>query len=123
MEIKVSVDKNEIFESQLNSEGSLAGVYEHDDEVGYFYLYDPNRPEGQAIIGAVCVSVGPCLHDIDDLAIRWSRDEHIVGLFVKEQLLAAFDAKNRKAFGGNSEGSVGFPALDLQDFPVDGIKP
>jgi len=96
---------NEIFQSQANSDESLAGVYEHDTEVGYFYLYDLTRPEGQKVTGAVRVSVGPFRGAVDDLVIRWSGDEGSVGLFILNQLCAAFDVKNRKAFGGDSEQS------------------
>ncbi|MHB1058724.1 MAG: hypothetical protein ACYC0F_12685 [Rhodanobacter sp.] len=104
-----SMTSAEIFESQVNSDESLAGVYEHDVEGGYFYLYDLARPEGQKVTSAVRVSVGPFRHASDDLAIRWSGDEGIVGLFIKNQLCAAFDVKSRKAFGGDSEGSASIP--------------
>lgn len=36
-----------IFESATRSAGDLAGVFEHDDDTGYFYLYDLSRGEGQ----------------------------------------------------------------------------
>jgi hypothetical protein len=95
--------KNEIFESQVNSEESLAGVYEHDSEVGYFYLYDLRRPEGQKVTGAVRVSIGPFQDEPDDVIIRWSDDGGYVGLFIKSQLRVGFDVKGQKAFGGDSE--------------------
>lgn len=96
---------NDIFESQVNSDGSLAGVYEHEEEVGYFYLYDLTSTEGHKVIGSVRVSVGPFRHELDALAIRWSCDEHFVGLFIKHQLCAVFDEKSQEAFGGESEQS------------------
>jgi len=107
---------NEIFESQMNFDESLAGVYEHDTEVGYFYLYDLARAEGRKVINAVQVSVGPFRHAKDDLAIRWSHDNSIVGLFIKEQLIAAFDVKNGEAFGG--EGGAPAPVSIESSFRI-----
>ena len=106
---------NEIFESQLNSSGSFAGVYEHDDRVGYFYLYDLARPEGQKVTGALRVSVGPILHKPDEVEIRWSADDVFVGLFVKESLCAAFNAKTREAFG--NEGGSTLASVKSAFFP------
>jgi hypothetical protein len=100
---------NEIFESKVNSDGSLAGVYEHDDEVGYFYLYDLMHPVSQKVIGAVRVSLGLSRQVVDDLAIRWNRDETAVGLFNKNKMLAAFDVMNQEAFGGESDGIITIP--------------
>ncbi|RDS81978.1 DUF2251 domain-containing protein [Dyella psychrodurans] len=100
---------NDIFESQVNSDGSRAGVYEHDDDVGYFYLYDLTRTEGQKVTAAIRVSVGPFRYSLDDLAIRWSGNERFVGLFIKNQLCAVFDAKSHEAFGGESEHSGSIP--------------
>ena len=104
-----SMTNDDIFESQVNSDGCLAGVYEYDSQVGYFYLYDLTRPEGQKVTGAIRVSVGPFRHSLDDLAIRWSGDERFVGLFIKNQLFVAFDAKSHEAFGGDAEQSSTIP--------------
>jgi hypothetical protein len=91
-----------VFQYQANSDETLAGVYEHDDDVGYFYLSELTACEGQRIVGAVQVFLGPFRHALDDLAIRWSFDGHVVALFVKGELCAAFDATRREAFGGDS---------------------
>lgn len=96
---------NDTFESQVNSDESLAGVYEHEGGLGYFYLYDLARSESQKVIGSICVSVGENWLNVDDLVIRWSYDEHFVGLFINNQLCAAFDAKSQEAFGGESGSS------------------
>jgi hypothetical protein len=101
--------KNHIFESQLNSNENVAGVYEHDDDVGYFYLYELAHPEGRKITGAIRVSVGPFQYGREDLAIRWSDNEGFVGLFIKSRLCAAFDVSDRKAFGGGPEQSKLIP--------------
>ncbi|UPG93780.1 DUF2251 domain-containing protein [Luteibacter aegosomatissinici] len=87
---------NDIFEYRANSDGSLAGVYEHDDDAGYFYLYDLRRHEGQRIIGAVRVFVGPFRYDRHDLAIRWSGDERVVELIVNGMIRAAFDVSGQQ---------------------------
>ncbi|WP_250623057.1 DUF2251 domain-containing protein [Pinirhizobacter soli] len=101
--------KNDIFESELNSNQSVAGVYEHDDDVGYFYLYELAHHEGQKVTGAIRVSVGPFQYGRDDLSIRWSNDEGFVGLFIKGKLCAAFDVNSRKAFGDGPEHSEPIP--------------
>jgi len=107
---------NDIFECQTNASETLAGVYEHDDEVGYFYLYDLTRQEGQKVVGAVRVFVGPFRHALNDLVIRWSSDEQAVGLFVEGELCAAFDVKSREAFGGDSEGRRSIPDSTKKSF-------
>ncbi len=94
---------NEVFDSQVNSDGSLAGVYEYEDDVGYFYLYDLARPEGQKIIGAIRVLVGSVHYALKDLSIRWSDGDVFVGLFIENRLCAAFKVDSCEAFGGEFE--------------------
>jgi hypothetical protein len=101
--------KNEIFESQVNSDESLAGVYEYDSGVGYFYLYDLRRPESHKVTGTVRVSVGPFRGESDDVTIRWSDDGGYVGLFIKSQLCVGFDVEGQRAFGGDSKQGRSIP--------------
>lgn len=92
-----------IFESATRSAGDLAGVFEHDDDTGYFYLYRMGRTdEEQEIVGAIhVVSDRRPAYTAKDIEIRWNGKEDIVGLFIKGQLWAAFDGATNRKFGGN----------------------
>lgn len=92
---------DEIFESALRSAGDLAGVFEFDGDVAYFYLYDTTRPEEQKILGAIRVFTGKADFKEDDLGICWDRSETKVGLRIRRRLWAAFDATTRAGYGGN----------------------
>lgn len=80
---------DEIFESCERSTGDLAGVFEWDGEVGYFYLYAPDDGASK-IKGAIKVITGQPDFDAEDVAIRWDSKEAGVGLFIRGVLWAAF---------------------------------
>ncbi len=92
---------NAIFDSATRSAGDLAGVFEHDDDTGYFYLYDLSRGEGQKIVSAIRVAAGKPAYGAKDVKIRWNEEEAVVGLFIKGQLWAAFECATNQKFGGN----------------------
>ena len=93
----------DIFESAVQSSGAQGGVFEFDGNTGYFYLYYLNGAEGEKVRGAVRVLTGGA-HRLreGDVSIRWDRSDHVVALFIKEELCAAFDAQSGMAFGGET---------------------
>lgn len=107
----------EIFESQLNPAGSFAGVYEYEEEVGYFYLYDVSKNDGHKVVSAIRVATGPAAHSSAEVEIRWSADEKFVGLLIRERLCAAFDVKSHVAFCDGSE-----QAFTIPDFVVEALR-
>ncbi len=91
-----------IFRSALRLKGDRAGVFECDDAIGYFYLYDRGGTESPRILGAIPVVVGRPSFVADDVSIRWNATESIVGLFIHEHLCAAFDGDSGERYGGRS---------------------
>ena len=93
---------DEMFDSVLRSAGDFAGVFEFDGDVGYFYLYDTTQPEKNKILGAIRMFSGeaPDFKE-DEVAICWDRTETKVGLRIKGDLWAAFDADSKIGYGGN----------------------
>src|SRR5436309_3053699 len=92
---------NEMFDSALRSTRDLAGVFEYDGEVGYFYLYEEQGDKDRKIRAAIRVLTGMPDFDEGDIAIRWDAAENKVGLFIRRQIWAAFDAKTGTKYGGN----------------------
>lgn len=93
---------DEMFESILRSAGDFAGVFEFDGDAAYFYLYDITQPEKHKILGAVRIFSGRALgFKEDEVAISWDTTETKVGLQIKGNLWAAFDADARIGYGGN----------------------
>jgi hypothetical protein len=90
-----------MFDSALRSTGDLAGVFEYDGETGYFYLYEERGDKGRQVMAAIRVLTGRADFDEGDVAIRWDAGENSVGLFIRCQLWAAFDAKTGAKYGGN----------------------
>lgn len=79
----------------------MAGVYEHDGDTGYFYLYNSRNDDTRKVIAAIPVFTGPSDFDEKDIAIRWDPTESKVGLFIRERLWAAFDSDTGAKYGGN----------------------
>jgi hypothetical protein len=113
-----SMTKNHILESQVNTDETWAGVYEHDDEVGYFYLYQIASPEGPKVTGAIHISKGSCKYEVGDLAIRWSNDDAFVGLFIGNKLRAAFEVESQRVFGGTSDENNPIPESVIDTFVI-----
>lgn len=80
----------EIFDSSIQPDGSLAGVYEQDSESGYFYLYNLRKPEGYKVVAAIHIHSGELAILSGDVRIDWSKKGTAVGLFLKGKLWAAF---------------------------------
>jgi hypothetical protein len=90
----------EMFDSQLRSDGALAGVFEFDGRTGYFYLYKIEEPQGKRVLGAIRVLSGIPNFDQKDIAICWDDSESKVGLRIRGELWAAFDASTGAGYGG-----------------------
>ena len=82
----------ELFESAPRSAGDKAGVFEADGETGYFYLFDTSGEKADRIVGAIWVFDGPPDFSKSDLLIKWNSTEDVVGLFIRNKLVSAFEA-------------------------------
>lgn len=95
------MNKNEIWDGAARSADDVAGVFEFEEDVGYFYLYEMARRDGEKITGAIHIVSGIPDFAQKDISIRWAPDESEVGLFIRGQLWAVFDCKTSKGYGGN----------------------
>jgi len=91
-----------MFESVIRAKGDLAGVYEYDGETGYFYLYQTG-PNGNKVLGAIHVLSGMSDLADEDVQIRWDHENEKVGLFIRTELWAVFDARDGAKYGGDYE--------------------
>lgn len=91
----------EIFDSSVRSKGDLAGVFEHDGDTGYFYLCRSNGNAVEAILDRIQILVGEPDFGEAEVSVRWDHQEEKVGLFIRGNLWAVFDAERRKTFGGH----------------------
>jgi hypothetical protein len=109
---------DEMFESAARSKGDLAGVFEYDGETGYFYLYNCGGGAGQQVVGAIRILSGEADFEQTDITVRWDGHERKVGLFIRHQLCAIFDADSGAKYGGNYRGDVQahIPPEELQAF-------
>ena len=64
--------ENDIFMASTRSTGDLSGIYEYDEDVGYFYLYQIDDSSTNTILAAVRVVSGPQEFVEDDIDIRWN---------------------------------------------------
>jgi len=93
----------------------MAGVFEHDGETGYFYLYQISNDQGSKILDSIHIVSGPAKFSEADIEIRWDRSAEKVGLFIKGQLWAMFDNANKTKQGGNFK-SNGGPSFSSDAF-------
>ena len=82
--------------------GDLAGVFEGDGETAYFYLYDQRRSKADMVVDAIHITGKQPDFGKEDIGIESNTSETKVGLFIKNELWAAFDAEGKK-HGGNYE--------------------
>jgi len=100
-EAVTTVNKNEMWDGAARSTDDFAGVFEFDEDVGYFYLYDVARKSGEKITSAIHIVSGRPDFAQKDVSIRWTPDEIEVGLFIRGQLWAVFDCETGNKYGGN----------------------
>jgi len=91
----------EIFDSALRSHRDFAGVFEYDGETAYFYLYRNKNDQPGEIIGWIHIFSGTVDFDEHDISIVWDKNEETVGLFIRDQLWAAFSEPWPTKHGGN----------------------
>ncbi len=87
----------EIFDNCVRSGGDLAGVFEYDGEVGYFYLYETDKK----IIDAIHIVTGHNDFNESEISIRWNADEDMVALYIRSRIWAIFDTLCKQKHGGN----------------------
>lgn len=104
-----------IFQSCVRAVGDLAGVFEHDGDTSYFYLYDSREEDQQKVISAIHVYTGIPDYGEGDVIVRWDNEEQYLGLFIRSELWAAFDIQMNERYGGN------YLSGQKSDIP-DGIK-
>jgi hypothetical protein len=76
--------------SAARSAGDLAGVFEYDGEVAYFYRYSMETPERPRITGALKVFSGSRQLSESEIRVAWTQDEGCVGLYIQDVLYAVF---------------------------------
>jgi hypothetical protein len=103
MKTGASVD---IYESSVRSTGDRGAWFECDDQVGYFYLCDMSASGDPTIVDALRVHVGAPDFVQQDVELRWDATEQLVGLFVRDSLLAAFDVDAQHGYGGANQGGA-----------------
>jgi hypothetical protein len=105
-----------MFHSSARSKGDFAGVFEYDSEVGHFYLYETGNDAGQKVAGAIRIFSGEAEFKQADIAVRWDGNEQRVGLSIRGQICAVFDADTRIKYGGNYSRGAQF------DMPSEVLK-
>ena len=103
----------DIFESCVRTTGDFAGVFECDDEAGYFYLYETGGNAGHKIIDSIHILSGQPDFTDTDVSVRWDQDQEKVGLFIRNMLWAVFDVKCRHRYGAVYDDTK-TPALPLE---------
>lgn len=81
----------DIFVDRTNARGDYAGVFEADENVSYFYLYNIIEGSDGRIVEAVQVHHGVPNFTAEDVQVRWYDEDTKVGVFIKGQLGAYFD--------------------------------
>jgi hypothetical protein len=96
----------EMFDSSVRAAGDLAGVFEHDGETGYFYLYNTEGETAHRVIGSVRVVSGHPDFSEQDVSIRWDPTDRRVGLFIRGALWAVFDDRHVPHGGDYAAGAA-----------------
>jgi hypothetical protein len=93
-------EDQEMFESAVRPNGDLAGVFEYDGETSYFYLYRTGN-QGDKVLDSIHVASDAPDFTASDLEIRWTKNATRVGLFIRGDLWAVFDAEKGAKHGGD----------------------
>ena len=109
---------NDLFISETSPSTNLAGVFEYDGSVGYFYLFRIADDATSKILDAIRVVNGTPDFDENEVSIRWSSDGARVALFIREIPWALFDSSQRKKFGADyvTGGASPIAAEHFSDF-------
>ena len=98
---RLNMNEQEIFESTVRSDGDIGACFEHDGETGYFYLYNDPQGPNHKITDAIRVLNKPADFQQKDVQLGWDAGERYVGLFIRNQLWAAFDTRTGAKYGGD----------------------
>src|SRR4051812_13869795 len=90
----------ELFESAVREAGDLAGIFEHDGSVAYFYLYAVGDGQPTKILDQIRVFSGTAFISQSDVDVRWDATEQRVGLFLRGVQWAVFNCFHKTRFGG-----------------------
>jgi hypothetical protein len=93
----------EIFKSTISPKQNLAGVFEFDGTVGYFYLYKISDDRDSEVLDAIHILSRTPDFTEDDVEIRWDNGGQKTALFIKAVPWALFDSVQGKKYGGNYE--------------------
>ena len=115
----------EIFESAIRSAGDIAGVFEFDGEISYFYLYSTGANKGEKVLDSILITTDVPDFKESDVAIKWDAEENKVGLVINGSLWAVFDLDRSKKFGGGYKHGVlpDIPNFVAQAFGKCGVEP
>nr|ABU51089.1 unknown [uncultured bacterium Bio2] len=91
----------DIFLDKIDNTGNFAGVFEANEEVGYFYLYKIKNQPTQRIVGALQVLIGPPDFTTEEADIQWFENGSKVGFFIRKELWAYFDLKSGQGNSGS----------------------
>jgi len=100
----------ELFESSMNENTGLAGVFEFDGEVAYFYLYDASDEANPKVVDSLHIFSGSTDLQESDILVKWDSPGRRVALFIKGLQWAVFDCEAHQKFGGQYSAS-GRPAI------------
>ncbi|NNM88459.1 MAG: DUF2251 domain-containing protein [Phycisphaerae bacterium] len=114
--------EEEMFVSAIRSIDDRAGVFEHDGDTGYFYLCETKAGKQLKVVAAIRVVIGEPDFGERDVAVQWDVKESKVGLFIRGQLWAAFDAATGAKYGGNyrHDSQANIPAEMVDAFGYSG---
>jgi hypothetical protein len=84
---------NEIYDSSIRPCGDIAGVFEFDGVVSYFYICNVNSSGDPTIRNSVLVDVDRRQISTSQIKIVWASDYTIVGLKILSEYYEAFECE------------------------------
>ena len=96
-----------IFKSSTRRSADYAGVLECDNRSSYFYLYALSNPGGSKVVGAIQLPNHSSTIVEDYYDVRWNLVEDIVGVFYRDEPLAAFNVNEYSKLKGVYPALVG----------------
>lgn len=90
----------DVFVSSDSHSSDYSGVFEHDGDVGYFYLCRTAVGGESKIIESLCVMRGVQGLVESDFTVKWDRTGAKVGLFIRGVLWSLYDVTAKTKHGG-----------------------
>lgn len=109
---------SDIFVTATRRDGRMAGVYEYDEDTGYFYLCEVVGGQPR-VVDAIHIVSAPSNLDEESIEVRWSGDERCLALLIHGEPWAAYCPAERGKYGGNytPDGIADLPATVKEQFP------